>query len=213
MAVAAERSGLLRQGQTRRATPSGAKILVVMQYLILAGVIMFVAMHPALRRVGAGGNSSAAAAPHRQVPALRSADSMRAARQLAKNISPKPVPKRKARAKTKMRVGQAQRTLLSYVKPTRTLPPHVAMCYASWGECDDKIVEAARQGCNVITWFAINFRDVAGNTSVVGGPKLQCVRSVAATLRNEGLATTHLISIGGWNVCPTAFFFSSARVQ
>jgi hypothetical protein len=87
------------------------------------------------------------------------------------------------------------------------------MCYASWGECDDKIVEAARQGCNVITWFAINFRDVAGNISVVGGPKLQCVRSVAATLRNEGLATTHLISIGGWNVCPAAFFFSSARLQ
>jgi hypothetical protein len=212
MAVAAERSGLLRQGQTRRATPSGAKILVVMQYLILAGVVMFVAMHPALRRVGAGGNSSAAAAPRRQVPALRSADSMRAARQLAKHISPKPVPRRKARAKTKMRV-QAQRTLLSYVEQTRTLPPHVAMCYASWGECDDKIVEAARQGCNVITWFAINFRDVAGNISVVGGPKLQCVRSVAATLRNEGLATTHLISIGGWNVCPAAFFFSSARLQ
>jgi hypothetical protein len=212
MAVAAERSGLLRQGQTRRATPSGAKILVVMQYLILAGVVMFVAMHPALRRVGAGGNSCAAAAPRRQVPALRSADSMRAARQLAKHISPKPVPRRKARAKTKMRV-QAQRTLLSYVEQTRTLPPHVAMCYASWGECDDKIVEAARQGCNVITWFAINFRDVAGNISVVGGPKLQCVRSVAATLRNEGLATTHLISIGGWNVCPAAFFFSSARLQ
>jgi len=212
MAVAAERSGLLRQGQTRRATPSGAKILVVMQYLILAGVVMFVAMHPALRRVGAGGNSSAAAAPRRQVPALRSADSMRAARQLAKHISPKPVPRRKARAKTKMRV-QAQRTLLSYVEQTRTLPPHVAMCYASWGECDDKIVEAARQGCNVITWFAINFRDVAGNISVVGGPKLQCVRSVAATLRNEGLATTHLISIGGWNVCPATFFFSSARLQ
>ena len=69
-------------------------------------------------------------------------------------------------------------SLLSEVETRSLLPDRVAMCYASWDECDDRIVLAARQGCNVIAWFAINFVDTGGAPTVRGGPDLACVRKV-----------------------------------
>ena len=69
-------------------------------------------------------------------------------------------------------------SLLSEVAPRSLLPDRVAMCYASWDECDDGIVIAARQGCNVVAWFAINFVDTGGVPTVKGGPDLACVRKV-----------------------------------
>ena len=36
------------------------------------------------------------------------------------------------------------------------LPEKLIVGYANWNQCDDKIVEAAINGVNVIIWFSIN---------------------------------------------------------
>ncbi|KAG8464201.1 hypothetical protein KFE25_003264 [Diacronema lutheri] len=80
------------------------------------------------------------------------------------------------------------------------LPDRLLVGYASWSECDDRVIRAARQGVNVIVWFAINFlANATGHASIGGGPDLACVRTVRASLEAEGLPTVHMISLGGWN--------------
>jgi hypothetical protein len=39
-----------------------------------------------------------------------------------------------------------------------SLPEHIIAAYASWGECDGKVLEAAVNGANVIIWFAITLQ-------------------------------------------------------
>ena len=63
------------------------------------------------------------------------------------------------------------------------------------------ILEEARRGVNVVVWFATNL--VVDSST--GLPRVDfhldadCIASVAQTLREEGLETAHLISIGGWD--------------
>ena len=81
------------------------------------------------------------------------------------------------------------------------LPKKIIAGYASWEECDDKILTAAINGCNVIIWFQIN---LAVNTSsglplVTGGPNFECVANISKILRDMDLPTIHLISVGGWD--------------
>jgi hypothetical protein len=79
-------------------------------------------------------------------------------------------------------------------------PGKLIVGYASWAECDDKVLQAARSGVNVIVWFAINLAiSNASVPAISGGPSLSCVRDVRAALEREGLETFHMISIGGWN--------------
>ena len=151
MAAEEESAGLLR---TRQPTPAGGKLLILLQYGMLVGFVGFVAMHPALHSavpkhvVPTTGASKAPPRPHVAASALKVAN-------LAKphlGSNPRPVGVRKGRAKTKMRAVQPGRreSLLSEAAPMRSpLPERVALCYASWSECDDRIILAARQGCNV----------------------------------------------------------------
>jgi hypothetical protein len=48
---------------------------------------------------------------------------------------------------------------------------NLAVCYGDWGQCDSKVLTAARQGCNVIVWFAINIRlnATTGSPLIMGG--------------------------------------------
>ena len=82
---------------------------------------------------------------------------------------------------------------------TNPLPDRLAIGYASWSECDDKITTAVEQGVNVVIWFAINLlTDDEGAPMITGGPNLTCVAEKKAEFAARGLDTTHLISIGGW---------------
>jgi hypothetical protein len=82
------------------------------------------------------------------------------------------------------------------------LPDKLAIGYASWDECDDKITTAVEEGVNVVIWFAINLLtdESSGAPVITGGPNLTCVAEKKAEYEARGLATTHLISIGGWCV-------------
>ncbi|KAJ3354400.1 hypothetical protein HDU83_005325 [Entophlyctis luteolus] len=76
------------------------------------------------------------------------------------------------------------------------LPPRIIAGYASWGQCDDRLVQAVADGVNVLIWFAVNL--VGGGVS--GGPDLACVRDIAHKIAARGFVdTVHLISVGGWN--------------
>lgn len=82
---------------------------------------------------------------------------------------------------------------------THPLPEKLAIGYASWSECDEKITTAVEQGINVVIWFAINLlTDENGAPMITGGPNLTCVAEKKAEYAARGLETTHLISIGGW---------------
>ncbi len=81
------------------------------------------------------------------------------------------------------------------------LPDNLIVGYASWGECDEKIVTAVQDGVNVLIWFAINLsvNPGTGEPIVTGGPDLTCVKDIKTRLVEMNLPTVHLISIGGWN--------------
>lgn len=79
-------------------------------------------------------------------------------------------------------------------------PEGVVVAYASWSECDAKVLTAARAGANVIVWFAVNLAvATSGSPTISGGPDLGCVSRAKTQLQREGLGVTHMISVGGWN--------------
>ena len=52
----------------------------------------------------------------------------------------------------------------------------------------------------MIIWFAITLSSTNNSTvSISGGPDPACMASIAEQLIAQGLPTTHLISIGGWD--------------
>ena len=83
----------------------------------------------------------------------------------------------------------------------RNLPERLIVGYANWNECDDNIVQAAINGVNVIIWFSINLlaSPVDGRPIITNGPDMDCVGEKVQMIRELGLDTVHLISIGGWN--------------
>ena len=85
--------------------------------------------------------------------------------------------------------------------------------YADWSECDPKISRAVRSGVNVLIWFAISLvaDPTTGRPAITGGPNLTCVAETAAALAAEGYATTHLISVGGWDAPHPDTSFSAAE--
>lgn len=87
------------------------------------------------------------------------------------------------------------------VRTRRELPDNLVVGYASWSECDDKIITAVEDGVNVLIWFAINLavNETTGEPTITGGPDLECVKEVKHLLVEKDLPTTHLISIGGWD--------------
>ena len=80
------------------------------------------------------------------------------------------------------------------------LPERLIVGYANWNECDDNIVQAAINGVNVIIWFSINLlTSPTGKPIITNGPDMDCVADKVKKIRELGLETVHLISIGGWN--------------
>lgn len=68
--------------------------------------------------------------------------------------------------------------------------------------CDEGVLRAARNGVNLIYWFAssLSFNATTGKPFVsYGGPDLDCIANVSLILRNEGLSTAHLMTVGGWD--------------
>lgn len=84
-----------------------------------------------------------------------------------------------------------------------TLPRKLLIGYCNWSQCDDKIVDAVRDGVNVVIWFSVNLgRDAAtGQPAVQGGPDLDCVADVVERIRalDTPEPVIHLMAIGGWN--------------
>lgn len=77
----------------------------------------------------------------------------------------------------------------------------LALGYPSDQECDQKVITAAQQGLNVIIWSFITLGADANGNPIVDtsdAPDLDCVANVSSTLKAMGLATTHMISAGGW---------------
>ena len=68
--------------------------------------------------------------------------------------------------------------------------------------CDGGVLIAARTGVNLIYWFSISLSyNVTTGTPYVsyGGPSLDCIAETSLLLRQEGLPTTHMVTIGGWD--------------
>lgn len=84
-----------------------------------------------------------------------------------------------------------------------SLPKKLVVGYGSWGECDEKVIDAVKQGVNVLIWFSINLAvDDTGKPMIsINGLEMECVQEKIRFIKEElGLTdTVHLISIGGWN--------------
>jgi chitinase len=83
------------------------------------------------------------------------------------------------------------------------LPEKLIIGYCNWGQADEKILTAVRQGVNVVIWFSINLvtDSASGSASVEDspGPNMNEVANIIDTIKSEGIQCVHLISIGGWN--------------
>ena len=40
-----------------------------------------------------------------------------------------------------------------------TLPKKLKIGYTNWGECDEKVFEAVKNGLNIIIWFSIDLTE------------------------------------------------------
>ena len=88
-------------------------------------------------------------------------------------------------------------------RTTPPLPSKVVVGYGNWGQCDEKMVNAVKEGVNVIIWFSINLvrNPLTGLPQVQGGPDLSCVAERIREIRqlHNGEQVVNLLSIGGWN--------------
>ncbi|CEM26497.1 unnamed protein product [Vitrella brassicaformis CCMP3155] len=95
----------------------------------------------------------------------------------------------------------AARNLLTSAAAAALPSSRLLIGYASWAQCDDKVIQAVEEGVNVVIWFSIDLavNETTGRPEVFVRPDLDCIAEKAAILKEKGLETTHLISIGGWN--------------
>ena len=101
---------------------------------------------------------------------------------------------------SRMLLTVAAWSLLSVHGESRSLPSgSLVVGYGT--DCADtqKMIDGAVKGVNVIIWFASSLVDVNGVPTIAGAQNHTCVAYVAKYLRNKGLQTSHMISIGGWD--------------
>ena len=97
------------------------------------------------------------------------------------------------------------------------LPEIIVAGYASWGQCDEGLVQAAEDGLNVLIWFSINLAvDEETGLQAMTGPATgvayyDCVAGVVAEIEEKGLEVVHIISVGGWNSPHPRAEFSGAE--
>ena len=53
-------------------------------------------------------------------------------------------------------VGVAAGLDVRHASPRKLPAGNIVAAYANWGQCDEKMVTAARDGVNVVIWFSIN---------------------------------------------------------
>ena len=88
---------------------------------------------------------------------------------------------------------------LSAARAGRLPDGPVIMGYGNWNQCNGQIIDVARDGVNVMMWSFASLHVVNGTAAISSGPDVGCVARVAANLTAQGLTTTHMISVGGWN--------------
>ena len=82
------------------------------------------------------------------------------------------------------------------------LPEQIIAGYAT--ACPGRVAESVREGTNVVIWSFISHL-AADNTTDPPTPVIEhdlngtCIGQLALDLERDGLPTTHLVSIGGWN--------------
>lgn len=84
--------------------------------------------------------------------------------------------------------------------PKVVLPEKIIAGYAGYPRCNEKIIQSAKDGVNVMIWFSIDllYNYTTGQPFINRGPDPDCVYQTAKTLKELQLETIHLISIGGW---------------
>ena len=86
----------------------------------------------------------------------------------------------------------------------KQLPSRLIVGYANWNQCDESLVQAVRDGVNVLIWFSINLATVMSEggdrvPSIENGPDMKCVAATISAINQIDSGVIHLISIGGWN--------------
>ncbi|KAI9141770.1 hypothetical protein BKA69DRAFT_1072603 [Paraphysoderma sedebokerense] len=83
----------------------------------------------------------------------------------------------------------------------KPLPKSLIVGYGNWGQCDSKIIQAVKDGVNVVIWFSIDLAVDSNKQPVIArGLNYSCVADIINKLNHQGYHdTVHLISIGGWN--------------
>lgn len=78
-----------------------------------------------------------------------------------------------------------------------SIPSPLIIAYASWAQCDDRIVTAAMNGANVIIWFSLTLQSEDGKPVFKGSlPPIECIARLSSRIRSSVL---HVVSFGGWN--------------
>eukprot|EP00931_Biecheleriopsis_adriatica_P034534 TRINITY_DN19927_c0_g1_i2.p1 TRINITY_DN19927_c0_g1~~TRINITY_DN19927_c0_g1_i2.p1 ORF type:complete len:173 (-),score=16.45 TRINITY_DN19927_c0_g1_i2:96-614(-) len=86
--------------------------------------------------------------------------------------------------------------------------------YQNWGSCNlTKTLREVEEGVNIVIWFAVNLgKDTqTQKPAITSGPNYTCVAEVRAVIEARGFATTHLLSIGGWDAPHPSTEFSGAE--
>lgn len=91
-------------------------------------------------------------------------------------------------------------SLCSVRRTPPELPSQIILGYPTNNECDDKVLSAVQDGVNLVMWFAvvIAYNETSGLPVIESGPDYACVGEMASQIREMGLLTIHMVSIGGW---------------
>ncbi|CAJ1376067.1 unnamed protein product [Effrenium voratum] len=90
----------------------------------------------------------------------------------------------------------------------------IIAAWQNWGACNEtETLQAVERGVNVVFWFATNLiKDPSTQQPlIVGGPNMACMARVRKKIEEKGLASAHLITIGGWNQPHPNTSFSGAE--
>jgi hypothetical protein len=81
--------------------------------------------------------------------------------------------------------------------------------YMNYGECDDRVDQAIKDGVNVVIWFSLELEN-RGEPLITSAVSPVCVQTAVQRLKDAGLSAAHLISVGGWGVPHPDTAFSGA---
>lgn len=81
--------------------------------------------------------------------------------------------------------------------------------YMNYGECDDRVDQAIKDGVNVVIWFSLELEN-RGEPLITSAVSPVCVQTAVQRLKDAGLNAAHLISVGGWGVPHPDTAFSGA---